>query len=123
MKLLSSLQRLGTIPGLTDNLDVGLGFEEGTQARPDDPLIIGQQDRNHDAEPFVGSRADTRNPPPGSAVAVISPASSRTLSRMPTTPYPGLLVGPPALPPVSMMSSVTPSGARLTSTDGVATTP
>jgi hypothetical protein len=86
MKSLCLFHRLGTIAGFTDNLDVGLGVEESTQARPNDRLVIGQQDRNHDAGPFVGSRADTRNPPLGSAAAVNSPPSSCTLSRMPTTP-------------------------------------
>ena len=81
-------------PASPDDLDVGLGLEDETQARAHHLLVVGQH--HGDAHvPSLGSgrRARTAKPPSARGPASSSPLNVATRSRMPTRPRP-----PPATP-------------------------
>ena len=51
---------------LCDDLHIWFGFDQGPQARPDHPLVVGDHDADHALTPSVNGRlACTRQPPPG----------------------------------------------------------
>jgi hypothetical protein len=50
--------RLATVGGLPDDVDVLLGLQDHPEPGPDQALVVGQQDLDHRADPS-GSRART----------------------------------------------------------------
>ncbi len=75
------------VVGLAHHLDVRLGVEQRPKARPDQRLVVGEQDPDH-AAPSSGSVARTRKPPSGRGPASSSPPSADARSRMPRIPLP-----------------------------------
>ena len=69
----ASADRLRAVGGLADHLDVGLGVEQRAEAGPDQCLVVGEQDPDHDlpsrgrraCDPETTARAGAgREPPP-----------------------------------------------------------
>ena len=91
-------QRRIPVAGLGHDLDVRLGLEDHPEPRPDQRLIVRDQDAQrpvgHEAdgsEPTVrssGSHARTAYPPPTRGPASSVPPTRDARSRMPTRPRP-----------------------------------
>ena len=65
--LMDDVERPGAVSCFADHLDVGLGVQQHAEAGPDEGLVVGQDDSDHeDTSARVGSTARTRNPPPES---------------------------------------------------------
>ena len=83
--------RLGAVARLADHLEVGLGLEDQTEARPHELLVVGQQHADAHARPSrSGSLAWTRKPPSGRGPALSSPPNRPTRSLIPMSPRPPL---------------------------------
>jgi hypothetical protein len=77
------------VGGLGDHLDVVLGLEQRAGARPDERLVVDQQNPDHGVGPGSGMSARTVNPPSGRGSEDSRPPSALTRSRMPISPTPG----------------------------------
>ena len=75
-----------TVVRLSHDLDIGLRFEQRAEPRPNEHLVIGEQDADH-AELSTGIAAWTRNPPERGP-ASSPPPSADTRSRIPWMPRP-----------------------------------
>ena len=67
------LERLVSVGGLADDLDVVLAFEDHPDAAADERLVVDDEDADHDAAPSCGSCAATTKPPFGLRPAVSVP--------------------------------------------------
>ena len=83
--------RLNTVRGLADDLDVGFGFEDRPQPAAYHGLVVGEQhaDGRHRSLLGAGSTAWTRQPrPSGLGPASSLPPASAARSRIPAMPLP-----------------------------------
>ncbi len=85
---LSRLERRHAVVGLGHHLHVGLALDQHAQARPHDPVVVGDQDADQ-----RGTRSVIVVPPPGAERTSSSPPTSRARSAMPTRPSPLAGVG------------------------------
>ena len=93
IELLRELDRLGAVPRLADDLEVGLGLEDQAEARPHELLVVGQQHADCSCRAASsGSLAWTRKPPSGRGPALSSPPNRPTRSLIPMSPRPPALV-------------------------------
>jgi hypothetical protein len=77
---------LAAVPRLADHLEIVLRFEDRPETRPDQRLVVRDEDANH-AVP-AGSRARTEKPPSARPPVSSEPPYNRTRSRMPVIPWP-----------------------------------
>src|SRR5262249_45020263 len=98
-------QCLAAVARLAGDAQIWLGFQQHPQALPDQVLVVGDQDADHDGSP-TGSRAQTVNPPPGRGPARRSPPNTATRSRMPASPWPPPGGGGAELPRPSAVTSI-----------------
>src|SRR5690606_17203968 len=91
----AQLDAPGAVGGLAHHVDVALGGQQGGEAGPHHGLVVDDDDARRHVKSFParGSRAATRKPPSGRGPTSRVPPTSRTRSRMPTSPCP--------VPPVS----------------------
>ena len=64
LELGDELDRLQTVRGLADHGEVVLGAEDHPEPRPDEPLVVSEEDADH-ALASNGRQARTAYPPPG----------------------------------------------------------
>src|SRR5207302_9142811 len=110
-EVLRQAHSLITLARLPYDLDVVLGVEQRPEPGAHERLVVGQQDADHDSF-CTGSRARTRNPPPGRGPASSSPPRTAARSRMPGMPLPppGMVAAGLLRPrPSSSISTVTSS--------------
>jgi hypothetical protein len=79
------LERGAAIAGLADHLHVGLRLDEHPETRPDEGLVVDEEDPGAHA---AGRTAWTSKPPSSRGPAVSRPSWTSTRSRMPTSPSP-----------------------------------
>src|SRR5690606_22739681 len=91
----AQLDAPGAVGGLAHHVDVALGGQQGGETGPHHGLVVDDDDARRHVKSFParGSRAATRKPPSGRGPTSRVPPTSRTRSRMPTSPCP--------VPPVS----------------------
>ena len=104
LELAHDPERLLTVLGLTDDLDVLLRLEDHPEPGADQRLVVDDQHADHDGAPS-GRLARTRKPPVGCGAASSEPPKTLTRSRIPTRPSP--LPVPSALPSPSSTTSTT----------------
>ena len=79
--------RLVPIPGLGYDLDAWFRPQDHPEARPDQRLVVGEDDADH-ATTSYGRTARTRNPAPSTGPTSSSPPATATRSRIPISPWP-----------------------------------
>src|SRR5207245_2507820 len=97
------LDRLPALARLADHLDRRVELEQLAEARPDERLVIDDQDANGHRSSY-GIRALTTKPPPAGAPVSSVPPCSSTRSRMPASPYP--VAAAPFAPRPSSLTSI-----------------
>src|SRR5690606_24537331 len=80
--------RLRAVGGLRDDGHVWRRLEDRAQPRPDQVLVVRDDDADHSGPPPAGSRASSTNPPAGPGPAVSRPSHAATRSRSPSSPKP-----------------------------------
>src|ERR1700742_2576139 len=97
------------VPGLRDPLDVLFGLQDGPETGPDHRLVVGHHhaDRHSGSRGASGRRAATCHPPTSVGPATRSPPQWRTLSRIPTSPWPPPVGVRPSLGPLWTVSATT----------------
>ena len=85
---LGDLDRLGAVPGLTNDLDVRLSLEDHPEACPHQRLIVGDDhpDAAHPAPLFRRQHRPQQVAAPGAVPARSEPPNSAVRSRIPISP-------------------------------------
>src|SRR5262249_27333417 len=86
---LREVDRLGSVAGFTDDVDVRVSVEDHAEAVADERLVVAEQDADrHSGTDATGSRATTRKPPESIRSAWTVPPKAAARSRIPIRPRP-----------------------------------